>query len=198
MSTVVQREQYTIADLRYRFSVGDFARMVDSGILGEGDRVELIDGEVRQKSPIGSLHASIVNRLNRILVFKLGERAIVSVQNPVILSDFTEPQPDLLVLKPHSDEYARALPRPEDVLLLIEVADSTLEYDREDKLPRYAEVQIPEVWLVDVNGREITRYNEPEGRSYTQSHVFVAGKELVSIAIDSLRISVDDIFLIGR
>src|SRR5580658_8042000 len=112
MSVVVQRRQFT---------VDDFARMVDAGILAKDERVELIDGEVRYMSPIGSLHAAIVNRLNAVLTEKLLHRAIVSIQNPVVLNDFTEPQPDIVVLRLKEDYYAEALPGPSDVLLLIEV-----------------------------------------------------------------------------
>jgi len=119
MSVVAQRRPFTVED---------FARMVDAGILAQDERVELIDGEVRQMLPIGSLHAAIVNRLNAILTEKLVHRAIVSVQNPVVLNDYSEPQPDLVVLRMKEDYYADALPGPSNVLLLIEVADTTLEY----------------------------------------------------------------------
>jgi Uma2 family endonuclease len=182
----------------YRFTVTDYSRMLESGILDEDDRVELIDGEVRCMSPIGSLHVFVVNRLNAILTQQLAERAVVSVQNPLILDDFTEPQPDIVVMRMRDDFYKHALAGPNDVLLIIEVADSSLEYDRDEKIPRYAQMQIPEVWLVDVEAEEVVRYSEPEGQSYRQSPVFETGQELASVAIESLRIPIDDIFLIGR
>ena len=188
----------SVAAQRYQFSVDDFARMVDAGILEENDRVELIDGEVRQMSPIGSLHVAIVNRLNAVLTKQLSDRAIVSVQNPVILNDFTEPQPDLVVLRPKVDFYQDALAGPKDVLLLIEVADTTLEYDRDEKLPRYAEMGIPEVWLVDVNRQEVVRYARPDAGGYQDVQAFGPGEEFESVEIGSLRLSINPLFLIGR
>src|SRR5215216_6351059 len=114
---------------RWQFTVTDYARMRETGILSEDDRVELIDGEVRPMSPIGPPHAAIVNRLNRLMSRQLGELAIVSVQNPIQLSDYTEPQPDLAVLHPRDDFYAHAHPRVDDILLVVEVADTSIEYD---------------------------------------------------------------------
>lgn len=184
----------SVAVPHYRFTVDDFSRMVDSGILSEDDRVELIDGEVRQMRPIGSLHASLVNRLNQILTRQLGDRAIVSVQSPVILSDFSEPQPDLLVLKPRDDFYASAHPRPEDVLLLIEVADTTLEYDRDEKIPRYAESRVPEVWLVDANEKEVVQYARPKGQRYQHIRALERGEELAALEIESLRLPIAELF----
>ncbi len=184
----------SVAVPHYRFTVDDFARMVDSGILRQDDRVELIDGEVRQMSPIASLHSSLVNRLNRILTRQLGDRAIVSVQSPVVLSDYSEPQPDLLVLKPRDDFYAGSHPRPNDVLLLIEVADSTLEYDRDEKIPRYAESQVPEVWLVDANEREVAQYARPKGNRYQHIWASEPGEEVTAQEVESLRLSVDELF----
>jgi Uma2 family endonuclease len=160
--------------------------------------VELIDGEVRQMSPIGPLHMFLVNRLNAILTKQLGDRAIVSVQNAVILNDFTEPQPDFSILRPRKDFYRHAVARPKDVLLLIEVADTSLEYDRDEKVPRYAKMRIPAVWLVDGNNEQVTRYDHPRAGSYRQIHAFGPGDELASITIDSLRIPINDLFLIGR
>jgi Uma2 family endonuclease len=184
----------SVAVPHYRFTVDDFARMVDSGILTEDDRVELIDGEIRQMSPIGSLHSGLVNRLVRLLTVQLGDRAIVSVQSPVVLSDYSEPQPDVLVLKPRDDFYADSHPRPADVLLLIEVADSTLEYDRDEKIPQYAESQIPEVWLVDANQREVARHARPKGNRYQHIRAFEPGEEVVAQEIESLRLSVAELF----
>ena len=183
---------------RWRFTVQDLARMVDSGILAEDDRVELVDGEVRQMNPIGSLHAAIVNRLTALLTNRLADRAIVSVQNPVILNDFTEPQPDIVILRPRDDFYKQALPGPEDIMLVVEVADSTLEYDRDEKVPRYARMRIPEVWLVDVNDQQVTSYAHPGGDRYQQVLALAPGEELESVEIQSLRLSIDVLFLIGR
>jgi Uma2 family endonuclease len=184
----------SVASPRYKFTVDDFARMGESGIIGHEERVELIDGEVRQMSPIGSLHSGLVNRLNRILTRQLGDRAVVTVQSPVILSDYSEPQPDLLVLKPRDDFYTKGHPRPQDVLLLIEVADTTLEFDRDEKIPRYAESQILEVWLVDALGREVSQYARPKGNRYQQVRAFEPGEEVVAQEIESLVLAVAELF----
>jgi Uma2 family endonuclease len=168
--------------------------MGEVGILRKDDRVELIDGQVRRMSSISALHSSLVSRLNHILTRQLRERAIVTVQSPVILSDYSEPQPDLLVLKPRDDFYTRGHPRPQDVLLLIEVADTTLEYDRDEKIPRYAESQIPEVWLVDASGSEVAQYARPKGNRYQQIRSFEPGEELVAQEVESLVLSVAELF----
>ena len=181
-----------------KFSRRDFARMLESGILSEDDRVELIDGEVRQMCPVGSRHVAIVNRLNAILTSQLSDRAIVSVQNPVTLDDFSEPQPDLVVLRPRDDFYMDSLAGPEDTWLVIEVADSSLEYDRDEKIPRFAQRRIPEAWLVDINGQMVVRYADPGGDGYQDAREFAAGMELRSIEIQGLRVSIDTLFNIGR
>src|SRR5579863_6654097 len=132
---------------RWAISVADYHRIAEAGILGEDDRVELIDGEVRVMSPIGNPHAATVNRYNALLSTLVGKDAIVSVQNPIQLNDMSEPQPDVVLLRFRDDFYADKTPTPADVLLIIEVSDTTLAYDRLEKLPRYALAGIPEVWL---------------------------------------------------
>ena len=119
---------------RHRFTVADYHKMAEAGILGRDDRVELIEGEIVAMAPIGSLHMAPVNRLNRFFVKACGDRAWVSIQGPVILGDGSEPQPDLLILNPRADAYANANPAAADVLLLIEVSDTSLAYDRGRKL----------------------------------------------------------------
>src|SRR5918997_6720202 len=114
---------------RRHFTVDDFYRMLEAGILTEDDRVELIDGEIIEMSPIGSRHASCVMRLNAVLTKRLGDTAIVNVQNPLRLSTRSEPLPDCSLLKPREDFYSRAHPTPDDVLLVVEVADSSIGYD---------------------------------------------------------------------
>jgi Uma2 family endonuclease len=187
MSVVIQRHQFT---------VDDFARMVEAGILAADARVELIDGEVREMSPIGSLHAALVNRLNSLLTAKLLGRAIVSVQNPVILNDFTEPQPDLVILRMKDNYYKDELPGAGDVLLIVEVADTTLDYDRDEKVPRYARMGISEVWLVDANAQEVTQFARPDSAGYQHVDKFGPGKELRSVAIESLSVATNDVFIL--
>jgi Uma2 family endonuclease len=144
--------------------------MARAGILRPGDRVELIEGEIIDMAPIGSRHAAAVKRIARALDRSIGEGAIVSVQNPVRLDQFSEPQPDIALLRPRADFYAGAHPGAADVLLIVEVADSSLGYDRDNKLPLYAHHGIPEVWLVDVENRNFTVYREPQPDGYAHSH----------------------------
>ena len=138
---------------RYRFTVKEYHRMGEAGILPEDTRIELIAGDIVVREPIGSYHAGTVNRLNRLWTSNLGERAVVQVQNPVELTEEdSEVQPDVTLLRPRADFYTRGHPTPADVLLLIEVADSSLARDRRVKMPLYARAGIREAWLVDLIG----------------------------------------------
>jgi Uma2 family endonuclease len=178
---------------RRLLTVDEYHRMGEAGILTEDDRVELIEGELVAMAPIGSEHVSGINALNRLLVMAVGERAIVSVQNPVRLTRRSEPQPDFAVLRPR-DGYRTTLPRPEDTLLIVEVAASSLDYDRTVKLALYARAGIPEVWIVDVTAECVEVYRAPEGDAYTS--VTRAGRaDTVDIAdMPDVRIPVDRIF----
>ncbi len=138
--------------------------MGETGILHEDDRVELIDGEVIEMAPIGSRHAACVIELTRVLAKQVGEDARLSVQNPVRLDEHGEPQPDLAVVRARN--YADSLPGPEDVLLLIEVADTSLYYDREVKLPLYARAGIPETWLMNLPADRLEVYRDPAPEGY--------------------------------
>lgn len=150
------------------FSVDEYHKMGEAGILCEDDRVELIEGELIDMPPIGSLHAGKVMRLVSFLTTVLSTRAIVSPQNPVRLGKRSEPQPDLTVLRFRDDFYESSLPQPEDVLLLIEVSDSTVRYDRDVKIPLYARHGIPEVWLIDLQARRVEVYLQPSKDGYRQ------------------------------
>jgi Uma2 family endonuclease len=140
--------------------------MGEVGILGERDRVELIEGELVAMSPIGSYHQGTVNRLNHSLVRATGERAVVSVQGPVRLDDLTEPEPDFALLMPRPDFYRDAHPGPSDVLLLIEVADTSLNYDRAVKRALYARHGIAEIWIIDLNAGEVEVCRQPGSDGY--------------------------------
>jgi Uma2 family endonuclease len=179
---------------RWQFTAADYERMVETGILGKDDRVELIDGEVIAMSPIGPPHAGIVNRLNAFLNRQLAGTAIVSVQNPIRLNDYSEPQPDLAILQLKDDYYAHAHPTPADILLLVEVADSSLEYDSEGKIPRYAQDAIPEVWLIDVENQSVTQYSYPLITGYRHHVKLERGQMLVAQTISGLEIAIDFIF----
>ena len=182
-----RRQQLT----RWRFTVHDYHRMGEAGILHEDDRVELIEGELVEMTAIGTRHFSCVNRLTRMLVMSVGDEAIVSVQNPVKLNEYTEPQPDLTVIRLR--DYRESLPGPEDVLLLIEVSDTTLAYDRGMKLPLYARAGIREVWIVDLPGETIERYTDPSEEGYRRADQLRHGQTLESISLPGLTPSVDEV-----
>ncbi len=133
---------------RYYFSVDDYYRMADAGVFPIDARVELIDGEVVEMFSIGNRHIGAVIRLTTLLSRKVGASALVSVQNPVRLNDFSEPQPDIALLKPRKDFYSNAHPTPAAALLIIEVADTSVNFDRRVKLPLYARAGIPETWVM--------------------------------------------------
>jgi Uma2 family endonuclease len=158
--------------VRRLLTVAEYHRMGEVGILTEDDRVELIEGELIAMSPIGSEHAGTVNALTRLLVQAVGDRGVVAVQNPVQLDDLNEPQPDFAVLKPRDDDYRRATPRPDEVLLMIEVANTSLAYDRAVKRSLYTRHGIAEFWIVNLAASEVEVCRAPSGDQYTSiSHV---------------------------
>ena len=174
---------------RRRFTVEDYHKMGEAGIFGENDRVELIDGEVIEMNPIGWRHARSVRRLTARLVRAAGESYAVGVQNPITTSEHGEPQPDLVV---HEEPPPGRLPGPEEVLVLVEVSDSTLQHDRNVKLPRYARAGIPEVWIVDRQGEMVERYNAPHEDGYRRTERARRGESLASEALPGLIVPVND------
>lgn len=165
--------------LKRQFSIQDYHQMVVAGILSEDERVELIQGEIIKMSPIGTRHASCVNRLTSLFSQSLGDRVMVAIQNPVVLDNLSEPQPDVALLKPRDDFYATGHPQPQDILILVEVADTTIESDRNIKIPLYASSGICEVWLVDVNEPVIEVFKEPTVNSYQNMQKFQQGEIFV-------------------
>jgi hypothetical protein len=163
METVIDRPE---SPTRRRFDVDAYYRMAETGILSPKDRVELIDGEIVEMAPIGSAHGGVTNRLTRLVARVVADgRVLASVQGPLRLDAFNEPQPDLMLLRPRPDDYTASHPTAADVLLLIEVAASSLAYDRGPKLDLYARHGVPEVWIVDLVGRivEVCRKPGPQG-----------------------------------
>ena len=154
---------------RHLISVDAFHRMVETGILGHQDRVELIDGEIIDMSPIGVLHAAIVDVLARHFGRRTGESVFVRCQNPLRLDDISEPEPDIAILRPRADFYMTAHPGAADVLLVIEVADTSLAYDLGTKVPLYARHGIPEVWVIDAATRQTRVFRRPVGSGGTGS-----------------------------
>ncbi|MDZ8109136.1 MAG: Uma2 family endonuclease [Nostoc sp. DedQUE12a] len=183
----------TVQLLRRKFTVEQYQKMIESGILTEDDRVELIRGEIIEMSPIATKHAACVNRLINLLVQLLGKRVIVAAQNPVALNDNSQPQPDVALLKPRDDFYATAHPQPQDIFLLIEVADSTIEYDREEKIPLYAQANIIEVWLVDINEEIVEVYQQPTAAGYQLMQKFASSQTLSIPDFPDVNINVNEI-----
>lgn len=162
----------------HRFSTEEYHRMAELGFLAPDARVELLDGEIHDMSPIGPLHSGVVNRLNRFFNLRAKGRWIVSTQNPVGLDKYSEPQPDLTLLKPAPDDYVSHHPVPDDVLLLIEVADSSLEFDHRKKLPIYAREEIRELWIIDLQDLTVEVYREPHFTGYENTAVFRIGDQV--------------------
>jgi len=177
---------------RRRFTVDEYYRMAEAGILAPDERVELIAGEVFDMAPIGS-RAGCVTFLARWFITRLGERATVIIQSPVRLSDGSEPEPDLALLRPRPDDYREVHPVPGDVLMLIEVADTSLTYDCEIKLPLYAEAGIPEVWIVDLTSNQVLTYREPSPRGYRTVATLGRGDTLLPAVFTDLALPVDEL-----
>ena len=156
----------TVGPGRRLITAAEFNRMGEAGIFQPGDRLELIEGEIIDMSPIGRRHAACVRRLNNLLTLMLGGQAVVDAQNPVVLGHLCQPQPDLAVFEYRDDFYAGGHPRSEDVVFLVEVADTSLQYDRDSKIPLYARYGIPEVWLVDLNSGTVEVYRDPTSEGY--------------------------------
>lgn len=175
------------------FTATEYNRMVESGILAEDDRVELIEGEIIEMSPTGSRHAACVNRLNMLLSSQVGESFIVSVQNPIRVGDYSEPEPDLAVLRWRRDYYEQELPQPRDALLVIEVADTSVEIDRDVKIPLYARAEIPVSILVDLTKKVIEVSSEPANGQYQTVEIFRAGDSFQLDALSLLTLNVDAI-----
>lgn len=174
----------------YRFTVDEYYRMAEAGILDEDDRVELIQGEIVEMTPIGSRHAGCVNRLAQLFFMGTEGRAIVLVQNPIRLDQHTEPQPDLVLARHRDDFYAAGHPRPGDVLLVVEVADTSAGYDRGVKLLLYAQAGIPEAWVVDLSQNRLEAYRSPSPRGYREMRELGAGDRVAPDALADLEVEV--------
>lgn len=182
-----------VAGSRYAFSVDEWHRMGEAGLFDEDSRVELVDGEVVQMAAVGNRHLGTVNHLTRFLVEAAGDRAVVSVQNPVRLDDRSEPQPDVALLHPRADSYFSATPRPADVFLLVEVADSSLAWDRDGKAPRYGAAGIPACWIVDMVNEMILVLSGPGPHGFSDLHQARRGEHLAVPGLPDVTIRVDDL-----
>ena len=183
----------TQARERRRFTVAEYYAMADAGILTEKDRVELLDGEIVLMAPIGNRHQSSVDGHGEMFTLRLQGRANVRIQGPVRLDDDNEPEPDVTLLRRRDDYYATGHPGPDDVLLLIEVADSTLDFDRNVKLPLYARAGIPEVWIVNLQDRRVESYTDPTEDGYATVRYFEAGSSVAPLHFPDIALEVERI-----
>ena len=175
-----------------RFTSDEYYSMGRTGILTEDDRVELINGEIIELPPIGDRHSACCSRLTRLLVGLLQSSAIVRVQDPVRLSPHSEPQPDIAVVQWQDDFYASGHPSPKAVLLLVEVADSSVAYDRGIKLPLYAAAAIGEVWLVDLQGNRVEMHRDPSASGYRTVEIRGRGQRVAAQTLPEFTLAVDD------
>ena len=177
---------------RLRFSVDHYHKMIELGILEDFEKVEIIDGELVQKMTIGERHAYVVDFLNRFFSRRLPENILVRVQNPLRLSDFDEPEPDI-VLTDLTKYDGRRHPRPLETLIVIEVSDTSLKYDRETKLSLYAEAQIPEVWIINLINNVVEVHQQPDVGLYRTVKVYSAGQTIESDVLPDINLDVDRI-----
>ena len=178
---------------RHPLTVEIYIQMVEAGILNEDARVELLNGELFDMSPTGSRHAAVIDRLNFLLGRLVRPNAIVRVQSPIQLTTISLPEPDVALLRARDDFYTDAHPGPADVLLLVEVSDSSLAYDTEEKLPAYAAAGIPEVWIINLNDDCIDRHVTPTPAGYRLRERFVLDDALTSAALGDHFLQVRDI-----
>jgi Uma2 family endonuclease len=183
-----------VAATRRRFTRKEYHRMAEAGILGERDRVELIKGEIVEMSPIGPRHSAFVDNLNCLLVRRLSDDVIVRVQGPVALADDTEPEPDLTVLRRRAVPYKDREAWAEDALLVIEVAESSLAYDRSTKPRLYAEAGIPEYWVVDCAAETVEVHRAPGPDGYRDVRLVAGAATLTPQAFPDVEVVTTDIF----
>jgi Uma2 family endonuclease len=180
--------------LTKKFTVEQYHQMGKANIFHPEERLELIKGEIITMSPMGLKHITTINRFNNLLVYELHQKAIISVQNSIQLGKDSEPQPDLVVAKFREDFYKDQRIKPENIYWLIEVSDSTVKYDRETKIPLYAENQIPEVWLINLNKNTLEVYRQPENNGYQDFQKFNSNQIISPLAFSDLIIDLSDIF----
>lgn len=179
---------------KHPITAEEYLRMGEAGVFAPEARLELIEGEIIEMAPIGSPHAGCVKRLLELFVHRVAGRAIVSVQDPLIASSLSVPQPDVVLLKPRADYYAGRHPVAADVLLVVEVSDTTLSFDLKTKAPLYARAGISELWVVDVNERAVHGFREPAPGGYRGATVFRIGERVACGALPDLAVEVAELF----
>jgi Uma2 family endonuclease len=180
---------------RILFTADQYEKMIEAGILEEGDNVELLRGEIVRMAPIGLRHAGCVARLVAIFTARLGPSVIVWPQNPIRLMDDTEPEPDVALLKPSANFYSKTRPGPQDILLLVEVADSSLEKDQMMKVPLYAQAGIEILWIVNLIEDVVEVYSTPVAGTYTELRRASRGETLSLPFAERITIAVDEILV---
>lgn len=188
MTAVMEQPQ------RYVISADEYLRMGEAGVFRPEARLELIEGEIVEMAPIGSSHASVVRRLNRLFHRRVGERALVSVQSPVRVGEHSVPEPDIALLRPRPDEYAASHPASGDVLLLVEVSDTTLQFDLSKKVSLYAGAGIAEVWVIDVAQRAVHVFRVPDPGGYRSTFVASVAQRLGPDALPDISFAVSELF----
>jgi Uma2 family endonuclease len=183
----------SVQTMRLRFTVDDYYRMINLGMIKDVEKAEIIEGELVKKMPIGKVHAATVKKLAELLRDELGKSVTYSIQHPIRVDEFNEPQPDVALLERRDDFYRGKQPFAEDVLMLIEVSDSTLDYDRNRKIPLYAKAGIPEVWLVNLQNSTGEIHFQPREFSYSVVQFLRSGETLKSNVLPNLTLNVDDI-----
>jgi len=184
----------TLHSTRFLINVDQYYKMAEAGIIQPTDRVELIEGEILTMSPINSPHAGIINALNGELSFYLRDKAIITVQNPLRINNKTELEPDLVIAKFRKDKYSKSHPKPSDALVVIEVADSSLYFDQNVKLPIYAKAGILEYWIINAEKKQIEQYTNPKGDEYLKKKIIRKKGKIICSTIE-LTIKGTDIFL---
>ncbi len=178
----------------HRFTVDQYHNMIQTGVFHEDDRVELIHGEIVDMTPIGKDHSSVVDQLNRHFNRIPNNTPLVRIQNPILIADHSEPQPDLTIVRFRTDYYRKTLPTPSDVLLLIEVADSSLLADRRVKVPLYAKAGIPEVWVIDLTAKSIEVLRDPIDSQYRTSYNFKAPQSIAPATFPDYFLKLAELF----
>jgi Uma2 family endonuclease len=179
---------------RLRVTADRYQKMVATGVLTKYDRVELIEGEMLEMAPMGGKHSAITARLTEKFVLGLAPSATVVVGGPVNLGQYSEPQPDLMLLKRRADFYGERIPEAADVLLLVEVSDTSLAFDQGGKLALYARHAVPEYWVIDVKGNRVVIYLDPSETGYARKLEFTTSESVSPQAFPLLKIAVREIF----
>src|ERR1044071_3770543 len=178
---------------RRKFTVAEYNLMGEAGILQPDERVELIEGEIQKKSPKGTKHSSSATRANDCFRKHLGNKVIVRSQEPIIIGEYSEPEPDLVLAIPHKTKYADHHPTPQEVLLVLEVSDSTLAKDRIIKARLYGQAGVIQYGVLNVNARELEDYRDPDESGYRTKHTYKAGESFTLVAFPEISIAVSDL-----